>query len=100
MIISSDIPGMEYSLLEEASSRLDRNDIVIGPATDGGCYLIGMKPPTKGFFRDLPWGTPRVYAEASERVHRLGLTQSNLPVLSDVDTGEAYRNYLMRKQKG
>ena len=100
VIISSDIPGMEYSLLEEASSRLERDDVVIGPARDGGCYLLGMKPPTKGIFRDLPWGTAMVYREASERVRQLGLTQSNLPTLSDVDTAEAYRSYLMRKQKG
>ena len=91
---------MEYPLLEEASSRLDRSDIVIGPATDGGCYLLGMKPPTKGIFRDLPWGTAMVYREASERVRRLGLAQSNLAPLNDVDTGEAYRSYLMKKQKG
>ncbi len=100
VVISSDIPGMEYSLLEEASSRLDRDDVVIGPATDGGCYLLGMKPPTKGIFRDLPWGTAMVYREASERVRRLGLSQSNLPPLSDVDTAAAYRKYLMKKQKG
>jgi rSAM/selenodomain-associated transferase 1 len=100
VIISSDIPGMEYGLLEEASGRLDTHDVVIGPATDGGCYLLGMKPPTKGIFRDLPWGTPRVYGEASERVRLLGLTQSSLARLSDVDTGEAYRTYLMKKQKG
>ncbi|HEX7573479.1 MAG TPA: TIGR04282 family arsenosugar biosynthesis glycosyltransferase [Bacteroidota bacterium] len=100
VVISSDIPGMEIGLLEEASSRLDRNDIVIGPATDGGCYLLGMKPPTKRIFRDLPWGTARVYREASERVRRLGLSQSSLTPLNDVDTAEAYRNYLMKKQKG
>jgi rSAM/selenodomain-associated transferase 1 len=100
VVISSDIPGMDITLLEDASSRLDRNDIVIGPATDGGCYLLGMKPPTKGIFRDLPWGTALVYREASERVRRLGLAQSNLAPLNDVDTAEAYRNYLMKKQKG
>jgi rSAM/selenodomain-associated transferase 1 len=100
IVISSDIPGMDITLLEDASSRLDRNDIVIGPATDGGCYLLGMKPPTKGIFRDLPWGTALVYREASERVRRLGLAQSNLAPLNDVDTAEAYRNYLMKKQKG
>jgi len=100
VIISSDVPGMEYALLEEASDRLERDDIVLGPATDGGCYLIGMKPPTKGIFQDLPWGTTMVFRETSERVRMLGLSQSNLPPLSDVDTGEAYRSYLMRKQKG
>ena len=99
VVISSDIPGMEIGLLEEASGRLDRNDIVIGPATDGGCYLLGMKPPTKGIFRDLPWGTAMVYRETSERVRRLGLSQSTLAPLSDVDTAEAYRNFLMKKQK-
>ncbi len=91
---------MDIALLEDASSRLDRNDVVIGPATDGGCYLLGMKPPTKGIFRDLPWGTSLVYREASERVRRLGLAQSTLPPLNDVDTAEAYRKYLMKKQKG
>lgn len=100
VVISSDIPGMEYPLLEDASSRLDTADVVIGPARDGGCYLIGMKGPTKGIFHDLPWGTANVYREASERVHRLGLSQSTLPRLSDVDTAETYRTYLMKKMKG
>ena len=98
-VISSDIPGMEFPLLADASSRLDRDDVVIGPAKDGGCYLIGMKPPTKGVFRDLPWGTARVFREAAERVNRLGLSQTTLPVLSDVDTAETYRSYLMKKMK-
>ena len=100
VIISSDIPGMEYGLLDETSSRLETQDVVIGPATDGGCYLLGMKPPTKGIFRDLPWGTAKLYWEASERVRILGLTQSSLARLNDVDTGEAYRTYLMNKRKG
>jgi glycosyltransferase A (GT-A) superfamily protein (DUF2064 family) len=58
-----------------------------------------MKPPTKSFFRGLPWGTTRVFKEASERIRRLGLKQSNLPRLSDVDTAESYRNYLLKKMK-
>ena len=99
VVISSDIPGMGYDVIEEASGRLDRSDIVMGPARDGGCYLIGMKPPTKGFFRDLPWGTAAVFNEASARVHNLGLSQSTLAQLSDVDTAEAYRDYLMKKSR-
>jgi rSAM/selenodomain-associated transferase 1 len=99
VVISSDIPGMGFDVIEEASSRLDRVDVVMGPARDGGCYLIGMKPPTKGFFRDLPWGTSNVFREASERVHTLGLTQSTLAQLSDVDNAETYRDYLMRKSR-
>ena len=99
IVISSDIPGLEFSLLEEARELLDTSDVVIGPASDGGCYLIGMKPPTKGFFRDLPWGTTKVFREASERIHRLGLKQSSLPKLSDVDTAESYRSYLVKKMK-
>lgn len=97
VVISSDIPGMGYDVIEEASSRLEKNDVVIGPARDGGCYLIGMKPPTKGFFRELPWGTARVFREASARVHNLGLTQSTLAQLGDVDTAATYRDYLLRK---
>ncbi len=99
IIISSDIPGLEFPLLEEATETLDIVDVVIGPASDGGCYLIGMKPPTKGIFRDLPWGTSNVFREASERIHRLGLKQSNLTRLSDVDTAESYRSYLLKKMK-
>jgi rSAM/selenodomain-associated transferase 1 len=99
IIISSDIPGLEFSLLEEAAERLDTDDIVIGPASDGGCYLMGMKPPTKSIFRGLPWGTTRVFKETSERIQRLGLKQSNLPRLSDVDTADSYRSYLLKKMK-
>jgi len=92
-------PGDGHALLEDASSRLDKNDVVIRAGNRRRLLPARMKPPTKGIFRDLPWGTSLVYRK-SERVRRLASHNSTLPPLNDVDTAEAYRKYLMKKQKG
>ncbi len=85
-IIGSDMYDLDQATLERAFSALNTSDFVIGPAEDGGYYLLGMKRFTPGLFTQKAWGEPTVLAATlsdlkNEKVHLL-------PVRNDVDTYE------------
>lgn len=60
IIIGSDLYDIDHKLIDEAFLKLDQNDIVIGPATDGGYYLLGLKQVYPEIFENKPWGTDEV----------------------------------------
>jgi uncharacterized protein len=72
--------------VEEAWTALDRCPVVLGPATDGGYYLVGLRQPQPDLFRDVAWGTSSVRATTLRRAATLGLDVHLLPPLRDVDT--------------
>jgi hypothetical protein len=84
VLIGSDCPDLDRDLILEAFRRLEASDLVIGPATDGGYYLIGMKN-VHDIFTEIPWSTGRVFQETMEKVKGAGLKVALLPTLSDVD---------------
>jgi uncharacterized protein len=84
-LIGTDCPGISAALLHHAVEMLARNDVVIGPATDGGYYLIGMNQPHPYLFEQMPWSTPEVFGETLRRCRELGLSVGTLPVMSDID---------------
>ncbi len=88
VLTGTDIPGLRREIIEKALSDLDSSDVVIGPAKDGGYYLIGMKSPRPGLFKGISWGTGKVHEETISLVDTLGLTYSTLVTLSDLDTQE------------
>ena len=59
--------------------------VVLGPATDGGYYLIGLKHPHRELFQDIDWSTERVYRQTAERAASIGLELVTLPAWYDVD---------------
>ena len=85
VIIGSDCPGLTTDLLRESISALARHDLVIGPATDGGYYLLGLRHPQPGLFSNMPWSTDSVAAETLRRARVQALRVKELPTLSDVD---------------
>ncbi len=85
VIIGTDCPEISPGVLHAAFEALATHDVVIGPASDGGYYLIGLRRPVPGLFRGMPWGEGRVTAETSRRAAELGLCLHLLPVLDDVD---------------
>ncbi len=99
VLTGSDIPGLTPALIREAFSALDRGPApgvtpgVIGPAADGGYYLIGMRAPGAPLFGGIAWSTSRVLeqTEALARSHRVALVP--LPELVDVDTGADYEGW-------
>ncbi len=85
IIFGTDVPGITSDILLLAGSSLDDHDIVIGPATDGGYYLLGMKMVYPELFVNIDWGTKRVYSQTRKIIQDLGLLAAELPLLSDVD---------------
>jgi rSAM/selenodomain-associated transferase 1 len=87
--IGVDCPRLTSELLQQAVDVIERGSVVLGPATDGGYYLIGGTTPLPGLFTDVPWGTDRVLAETRARLQRAGARWHELPELRDVDTAAA-----------
>jgi rSAM/selenodomain-associated transferase 1 len=90
IITGADIPDLTSAIIMQAFAALDDADIVIGPAKDGGYYLIGMKSPHPEIFRDIPWSTGKVFEETMRKIEKLRLTCASITTLSDLDTVEDY----------
>lgn len=90
-IIGSDCPGLTTEALLLAFKSLGTSDVVIGPANDGGYYLLGMKAHFKEFFQQKQWSTPGVYEATLGDARRLKLSYHSLPELIDIDTEEDWR---------
>jgi len=89
ILVGSDIPALSAQYLRDADQALVRgNEVVIGPAEDGGYVLIGLSRSDPELFRDIPWGGPEVMAETRRRIASLAWRLSELPVLWDVDRPE------------
>ena len=85
IVIGGDCPGLTRDLLEAAAAAAASADVVLGPAADGGYYLIGLRGPQPMLFTDIPWSTPDVFAITCQRVRAAGLALATLPVREDVD---------------
>jgi rSAM/selenodomain-associated transferase 1 len=90
ILIGSDIPDLTPAVFREALDSLENNDVVIGPAADGGYYLIGfhkrsLLPP---LFHEREWSTNRVFREALEILRDASLRIHLAPEWGDVDTKE------------
>ena len=86
-LVNSDSPTLPTSLLTDAvtSLRAPGDRVVLGPATDGGYYLIGLKHPHRQLFHDIAWSTEQVYRQTAERAASIGLELVTLPAWYDVD---------------
>ncbi len=85
VLIGSDCPLLDGHILKAAFASLDVHDVVIGPAADGGYYLIGMKRYHPSLFEGIEWGCDEVFEDTKREVRRMGLSLYELPVLSDID---------------
>lgn len=85
IIIGTDCPSLDQSIIQDAFSKLDDIDIVIGPALDGGYYLLGMKQCHKLLFKNIQWSTPEVFPETINRCKIAGLLFFLLQPLQDID---------------
>jgi rSAM/selenodomain-associated transferase 1 len=83
--IGTDTPHLPAERLSEAWAALESNDCVLGPASDGGYYLVGLRRPRPQLFAGIAWSTPRVLAETLERARALWLRTITLREESDVD---------------
>lgn len=86
IIIGSDCPYVEPSDIHEAEAALSESDVVLGPATDGGYWLIGLRKPAPTLFQNIHWSTASVLEETLARAGQENLTVTQIRELSDVDT--------------
>jgi uncharacterized protein len=96
VIIGSDCPEVTAADIEDAWLALEAHDVVIGPALDGGYWLIGLRAPRPGLFTSMPWSTDRVFTETMCRARDDGLRVAVLRELADVDTIEDWERWRAR----
>lgn len=87
-IIGSDVPSCGREQVARSLRSLDDHDVVLGPARDGGYYLIALDRPRPALFQAIPWSTPSVLPATAERAGVLGLSVLMLDPLRDIDTLE------------
>ncbi|MEO8208975.1 MAG: TIGR04282 family arsenosugar biosynthesis glycosyltransferase [bacterium] len=85
VIIGTDCPDLDLCIINEAFEKLFHYDIVIGPAKDGGYYLLGMKKPYNFLFENIEWSNQNVLKETIKRIVENKLSYYLLKELSDVD---------------
>lgn len=86
--IGTDCPQLNAAALEQAFRALQQQDIVLGPATDGGYYLIGLRRFVPQLFQNIAWSSELVLQQTVEAAESLGLSVAYLNMLSDVDRPE------------
>jgi len=85
VIVGADCPGLTPDIIHAAFDALSSHALVLGPATDGGYYLVGLSQPCPGLFDGIPWGTEAVLRETLLRATQLGLNLHWLPPLTDAN---------------
>jgi uncharacterized protein len=85
VIVGSDCPAITAGIVEQAFAGLKNTDVVIGPSTDGGYYLLGLKKLYPALFMDTAWSTDKVLEQTLETCKRLNLSTCLLAELSDID---------------
>jgi uncharacterized protein len=88
VVIGTDCPDLTASRLRQAFEALTTRELVLGPAQDGGYYLIGCRRVWPELFADIPWGTEQVWARTLAAARGVGLTPQVLEPLPDVDRPE------------
>ena len=88
VIIGSDLPDLSAALLRRALDALHTHPAVLGPARDGGYYLLGMRTMIPGIFTDIPWSTHEVLALTLARMRAAAIVPALLEPLSDVDEAD------------
>ncbi len=99
VVIGADCPYVSAEHIREAWRRLGEVDLVLGPACDGGYWLIGLSRWVPELFEGMPWSTPRLCEETLAAARRAGRAFALLETLLDVDTEEDWRGYLAERQK-
>lgn len=93
LVIGTDCPDIDESYLEQALTALDAADVVIGPATDGGYVLLGLKRFSTDLFTDISWGTDTVLKQTQDVLNDLGWSWHELETKYDVDRPEDLLRY-------
>lgn len=90
VIVGSDLPTLDSKDIEDAFLLLDTNEVVIGPAEDGGYYLLGLKSIPNGIFENKNWGTNSVLADTLTNLSHI--QTAFIKMKNDIDTIEDIKN--------
>jgi rSAM/selenodomain-associated transferase 1 len=85
-LVGTDVPALAFEDVRDALETLDDHDVALGPATDGGYYLIALKGPAPELFRGLSWSGPDVLTRTLDRAAGRALSVRVLRTIGDVDT--------------
>lgn len=89
-LIGADCPWLDSHVLQNAAKAISKSDIVIGPAHDGGYYLLGLNQSTPSLFEGIEWSTKKVFNQTIEQAKAANLSIVELSPLHDVDTIEEW----------
>ncbi len=93
VVIGSDCPALTSAHILAAFAGLTKHELVLGPATDGGYYLLGLRRPEAELFAAMPWGREELLARTVEKATALKLATLFLEPLSDVDRPEDLHHF-------
>ena len=93
LLIGTDCPTLTPELLRVAADALATHDAVLGPSTDGGYYLLGLRRVEPRLFEGIAWSTGAVADQTRAVLAKAGLRTYELPALTDIDTEEDWRAY-------
>ncbi len=104
VVFGSDAPHLPRERILRAFRELEKSEVVVGPARDGGYYLIGASRLHPELFRAIPWGTDRVFRETVRRARKEGISLASLPDWDDIDLPESvaslWKEILRREKSG
>lgn len=92
-VIGADCPGLGPVHFAQAFAALESRDLVLGPAMDGGYYLVGLNRPAPPLFAGIPWGTGEVLAATLKQARGLNISTHLLEPLADVDRQEDLQHF-------
>jgi rSAM/selenodomain-associated transferase 1 len=88
VLIGTDCPDLNAKLIAQAFQELEQHDLVLGPAQDGGYYLIGLHRLIPELFTGISWSTAEVLKQTQSIAQKIELAVAYLPLLSDIDRPE------------
>ncbi len=94
VVIGSDCPYVTAEDIEIASNSLASHDVVLGPATDGGYWLIGLRALQSVLFKNIPWSAESVLETTLTRIREAQLSFRLLHKLDDIDVAEDWQKFL------
>lgn len=101
VIIGSDLYDLEAKDIEEAFRQMDEHDVVIGPAQDGGYYLLGLKKIPEGIFENKKWGTDTVLKATLKDLGQLNYTllkeKNDIDTIEDLEGIPVFEKYIKNK---
>ncbi len=94
VIIGTDVPDMSNNLISSSFKLLDKKDFVIGPSTDGGYYLLGMKNLNCDLFSGISWSTETVLDQTINRIDENNFSFAKLEQLHDIDDEQSLKLWM------